>query len=323
LILRQYIFVNNYGTDPDNTGSGLNLITYYFLMPEKLNRYFVDGVLNVFHRTGLKSSDLMIQLSGPFSSISHCSTIKYYFALILLSSSTVTLAQDTKMIKEYLNANTRAEFEVLKSDRITKNGVYKEFYSSNFQTRMSGFYKSGLKDSTWTEYDRQGMIMVRGNYKNNERVGIWTYFDRTGHIFSKYDFKVRGFIFSTETKADSAKSKMKKYRVVEGKDTLLTLVDKPAEFLGGGMRFDLIVSNNIRMPYEAKRAFVNGRSVISFTIDTTGHPVNIKIKEMLGYGCDEEVIRAILLTKDDWLPAVFQGKTVPFIIDLPFAFRTF
>lgn len=250
------------------------------------------------------------------------SPVKHSLVLILLSFTTVSLAQGTKTVKKDLNEYTSVEYELLKSDPTIKNGSYKEFYGDSYRIKKSGFYKAGLKDSSWAEFDRSGKIIAKGKYKNDIREGVWVYFDRTGQIFSMYDFNIGKFTLSAESKDDPAEAMTKKCLIIVGRDTLLTLLDSPAQFLGGGIRFDRILSNNMLMPDPSKEGFVNGRSVISFTIDTTGHPVNFKIKEKLGHGCDEEAIRGILLTKDDWLPAVFKGTKVPFIIDVPVSFKT-
>lgn len=60
--------------------------------------------------------------------------------------------------------------------------------------------------------------------------------------------------------------------------------------LEGGNR---ALRKRIKYPDEAIRNNIEGIVIVQFKVDTHGQPSNLIVKEGIGYGCDEAVIRAI------------------------------
>lgn len=100
-------------------------------------------------------------------------------------------------------------------------------------------------------------------------------------------------------------------------------VVKNAEFPGGVEAFRKMVAANIVYPQEAKNKKIEGKSLISFVIDTEGNITQVKVLKKLGAGCDEAAMNAILATKHiKWTPATnTEGKMVKVRKTLPVSFN--
>ncbi|MES2431932.1 MAG: TonB family protein [Bacteroidota bacterium] len=57
-------------------------------------------------------------------------------------------------------------------------------------------------------------------------------------------------------------------------------------------------SSTVRFPKEAADNNISGTVIVIFDIDSTCNKVNIRIEKSLGYGCDEEALRAISKCKN-------------------------
>ena len=100
-------------------------------------------------------------------------------------------------------------------------------------------------------------------------------------------------------------------------------VVKNAEFPGGVQAFRKMVAESIVYPKEAKEKNIQGKSLISFVVDTDGSIIQLKVMKRLGAGCDEAAIDAILATKHiKWSPATnTEGKAVKVRKTLPVEFK--
>jgi TonB family protein len=65
---------------------------------------------------------------------------------------------------------------------------------------------------------------------------------------------------------------------------------KPAN---GERHYQKYLKQNLRIPEAARQANIEGIVVVEFDLDRTGTPVNLRVVQSLGYGCDEEAIRLI------------------------------
>jgi periplasmic protein TonB len=85
-------------------------------------------------------------------------------------------------------------------------------------------------------------------------------------------------------------------------------------------KFWLFVSENLNYPSAAKANKIEGTVLVTFTVTQTGSLKNFAIKEGIGHGCDEEVIRVFKLSPN-WIPATLDGKNVPQEMILPVIFK--
>ena len=78
--------------------------------------------------------------------------------------------------------------------------------------------------------------------------------------------------------------------------------------IGGMSQFKKYLQSNLVYPAAAKQAKVAGKVVLLFNVNSSGRPDDIEVKKSLGYGCDEEAIR-LLVMGPDWEQGSTSGKT--------------
>jgi protein TonB len=87
-----------------------------------------------------------------------------------------------------------------------------------------------------------------------------------------------------------------------------TFVEKMPEPVGGWQTFFKTLIKNMKYPRQASRINISGRVFVGFVINENGVPQDLSIIKGIGYGCDEEAMRVIALTK--WNPGKQRGRPV-------------
>ena len=141
----------------------------------------------------------------------------FLFCLPVLSFSQETV----EVVKKFNGSSQISEVEnVLKSNPSIKQGFYISFYKISDEAfkknekipledrpniQSTGYFKSNLKDSTWTEYynylyktngDSISRIKETGNYKHGNKIGIWIEFFNTadGMVMRKYNYTTHSLV---------------------------------------------------------------------------------------------------------------------------------
>jgi TonB family protein len=70
---------------------------------------------------------------------------------------------------------------------------------------------------------------------------------------------------------------------------------------------------------EARRKHIEGVCLVTLIVDTHGNPVNLRVVRALGYGLDEEALKAV--RKYHFKPAMKAGVPVPVMITVEVNFR--
>jgi TonB family C-terminal domain len=207
--------------------------------------------------------------------------------ILLFFVPTILFAQKTKKIT---NHETKETFYVLKSDKKIRHGEYKKY---NFlgNLSVSGYYKLGVRDS------------------------IWECFDRKGEPVSKYNFTKNELLFINS----KAMARKKDYRLIVNGHKLDTTLSRPPVFLGG----DELIISEIKYPTSAIKAGVSDRVVIVFTVDKFGKTTDYHVKTSSVKALDKEVLRALQLIPDFWLPGYLNGEPVDVEVEFPFTFKNF
>ncbi len=136
--------------------------------------------------------------------------------------------------------------------------------------------------------------------------GVWGFYDYNGELEQSYDFTSNTLIFQ---KPDIAMDTIKYKELIE-QDTIDTKHDKPALLKGVKSGLYYFLARIYRYPDDAKRNRIQGKAIISVTVDQDGNPVSYKIKNRIGGGIDEEVIRVVKLAPYGWMPGILNGKKV-------------
>lgn len=94
----------------------------------------------------------------------------------------------------------------------------------------------------------------------------------------------------------------------EKKDTTYIFVERMPEPAGGYSAFYKHLQKTIRYPKPAQRQGVVGKVLVKFVVNEEGNVSQLSIEKGIGFGCDEEAMRVIGLSK--WLPGKQRGKPV-------------
>ena len=77
--------------------------------------------------------------------------------------------------------------------------------------------------------------------------------------------------------------------------------------------------SKLEYPEAAKKAEVEGKVLVQFTIAQDGAVQDAEVLQGIGYGCDEAAL-AVVTTMPNWTPAMKDGKPVALKMTLPFTF---
>ena len=204
--------------------------------------------------------------------------------ILLIFVPTMLFAQKTQKVTD---KKTKETFYVLKSDKKTRHGEYKKF----------GYNK----------------LIIKGSYKLGVKEGIWECYDYNGQLTLKYDYTKNELVFYKI----NDRVKDKKYRVIENGNKIDTTLSRPPIFLGD----DYFIISELNYPTIAQEHGKSGKVVVLFDIDKFGKTSNYRVEIPIGYGMDEEAVRVIKLTQDDWLPGLLNGQPVDVEFDYPLTFR--
>lgn len=92
-----------------------------------------------------------------------------------------------------------------------------------------------------------------------------------------------------------------------------------AQYIGGDKALKKYLSTNLKYPQVARENNIHGTVVVLFVIREDGSVTDVKIKQGIGGGCDQEAIRIVENMKN-WKPGRQGDKPVPTLVALPITF---
>jgi protein TonB len=101
-------------------------------------------------------------------------------------------------------------------------------------------------------------------------------------------------------------------------DTFM-VVERMPEPVGGLAAFYKQLAASLKYPSKAVRYNKEGKVFVEFVIDQQGNPVKMKVTRGIGFGCDEEAMRVLSLTK--WTPGNQRGHAVPVKMTMAMNFK--
>ncbi len=128
------------------------------------------------------------------------------------------------------------------------------------------------------------------------------------------DIVVVGYGMTNETTSSTSDSTKTRSREA------FEVVEQMPEFPGGTQEMYRFLGKNIRYPAEAVRGDVEGKVVITFTVNEKGRIRNPQVTQSVGDGIDEEAMR-VVLNMPTWQPAQQNGQPVPMEYVLPIDFQ--
>lgn len=157
-----------------------------------------------------------------------------------------------------------------------------------------------------------------GLLEKGQKVGVWEYyaFTRDGSqvVTQQYDHST-GKLVSFRAFDDVP-------YLVQGDNGSWSRqrVTHPIFFIGGDTRLATYLGK-LSYPAAAASRRVEGRVVVTLTVDTLGHASNQQVLLGIGAGCDEEALRVARSIPNEWIPAYIGNRAVVSKIDVPFTFR--
>ncbi len=102
-------------------------------------------------------------------------------------------------------------------------------------------------------------------------------------------------------------------------DDVFTIVEEQPEPYGGLDSFYEFIGEDLQYPEEARKNKVEGRVFVQFVVDEEGNVTHVKAVKGIGFGCDEEAVRAVK-NSPKWKPGKQHGKKVKVRMILPINF---
>ncbi|MBB6108545.1 TonB family C-terminal domain-containing protein [Mucilaginibacter lappiensis] len=242
-------------------------------------------------------------------------------ALLLIFISLLSLhasAQTKQITNNDYALGIKERFYVLKSNKDFREGQYLAYNQTGNTIFCQGYYKNNQKDSLWTYYSFDAKVAAKGYYKENKKVGVWDAYNFKEELQVRYDYSTKQLILYKPNKNNSED---RQFNVINDKDTLNVQMDHSAVYLDGdGLMMKPAVFRSVKYPAAARERHIQGVVLIAVTIDTECKITNYRIKNSVGFGCDEEALRAVKQITGDWIPGVYQGKSVISEYDIPFSF---
>src|SRR5690606_24888467 len=99
-----------------------------------------------------------------------------------------------------------------------------------------------------------------------------------------------------------------------------SLVDEVPQFAGGQKEWAKFTSSNLKYPVRARENNIEGKVMVAFIVNKDGTIRDIKVRQGIGYGCDEEAVR-VLKSSPPWKPGMLNGKPVNTYCVLPVSFQ--
>jgi TonB family protein len=243
--------------------------------------------------------------------------MKQFFLILITLTPLVLLGQETHKVTEQRCIKCVKEvYYVLKSDPKIRHGLYQKLGFKDV-VLTSGYYKNGLKDSTWTQYDFEGKNKVNtGLYFQDKRVGLWEFYSPYGELEQKYDYTKDEISFFLIDENFTLQNCI----VINGNNKKEMQLDRPPLYVGGTSAIFEFLLNKLHYPIEALDNGVSGVVYIALTVDSVGRTRNHRIEKGIGLGCNEEALRVVKQLPDNWFSGILNGEFVTAEIVLPITF---
>ena len=186
----------------------------------------------------------------------------------------------------YLNGKKHSVKEVKNG---SEDGTLTWWYK-NGQKWCVGQYSKGKKHGKFVYWYPNGVVKEEGTFNNDKRVGGWISYDKHG-------LRIYGKDIDQEPLYSNARNHKKSIK----------LLAKHIEV-------------HTNYPKEGKENKLEGRVVVSFTIDEKGNVVDIDITESVNPYLDKKAVK-IIESLEQWKPGSHQGKAVRVRYSLPIRFQ--
>ena len=224
-------------------------------------------------------------------------------------------------VEYYRNGNLKAgatfDKGMLSGSQFVNYPNGKLYYSSSYDTAKKELIINEVKDSTGTvlaEHGKGMMVRYRNEYKQIVDQGPILNGLKEGEWKGRVNDTVTYVCTYSQGVSVSGVS-----RTQSGRDIHFNKDAIEPTFPGGPNDFYKFLATNVRYPKEAKRNGIQGKVFLSFVIEKDGSLNDIRVVRGIGYGCDEEALKA-LKTAPPWAPGYQYGIAVRVQYSIPISF---
>jgi TonB family protein len=174
------------------------------------------------------------------------------------------------------------------------------------RVEFSTFTPNGDTLTTMSSWRANGQLREQVEMLNRKRHGTHLLYNSTGHVVQKSVFK-----------QDVEQA------CYDAQGAILPCLDhkiQPPEYPGGLNKMMQFLASNIRYPKAALRARTEGLVHVSFIIDETGKPRNLRVSKSVSPELDAEALRVLRLLPP-FRPGTQYGEPVPVFVMAPVTFN--
>lgn len=207
----------------------------------------------------------------------------------------------------YLNDSLYSITELSSIDPEVRNGKYTE-YHKNGKIRLNCEYLEGLKNGKSYTYHENGKLSYEEDYLKGELHGYVKGFYQSGvpRRVDRYNYGqlAEGKCFG-----------------VNGQDTAYFPQSVMACFKNGDLeKYRDYVQKELVYPPEAVERSITGTVYVSFSVNSKGRVVDVRIMESPNYYLSKAVVD-VVIDSPDWTPAMQEGRKVKQQFSMPVIFQ--
>jgi TonB family protein len=154
---------------------------------------------------------------------------------------------------------------------------------------------------------RLDFLVEHGKVVNGLRDSVWTIFYDNGKVFCYESWHIGQLIDGISY--DPA-----------GNDYYYREVVVLPEPAGGFQEFYRQTSNKMTYPKDAQRRGIEGKVLVEVMVDREGWITSPRIAKGIGFGCDEEALKAVALSSP-WMPCKQRGQSINCKMIIPIVFK--
>jgi hypothetical protein len=227
---------------------------------------------------------------------------------------------------KYSNPMTRGKLltERGQYDSNKKTGTWSFYWGENNMT-SKGNYENDLKSGNW-EFYKNGTVIEKGDYKNDRREGLWTYFEKDKGILEKgyykegkkigkwtyhyYSVPVQTYDYTLDSVLQFFDDKGESEVVGSNNQMVKLVLSRPPQYVGHKRQLQTDMTSLTKYPIEARRIALEGKVLVSFTVNEDGTTGDFTIIRDIGGNCGQAVVEAFKSNPTKWVPGTYEGKKV-------------
>lgn len=238
--------------------------------------------------------------------VRHGTYVKYRNAIggiQIVESGEYSNGQKTGVWRTFHRPNSKGTLNSIKEKgnyvNGKKNGVWTYYYLDTIPQEINEqrFGNKKKTDSINVSINQQSTKLKNvGMYLNDKRVGEWNSYTYAGDNYQKFNFSKKKLLLDKSIK-----------------DTLDYNTNRKALYVGGIICLTNLLAHEFKLSIDIMQRVKHDSTsiIVSFTITKDGNVINPKVEKSSGNRlAEDEAIRTIRVTDQNWIPALADSKTV-------------